>query len=203
MYSMEKNLTQKAQSSAIGRAGVRCFDDFLKSSQGCLHDPSAQASLHSRTLPQLNQKSCNDAVDNSCSTLSRSVGLGWWETNLPIPNCENCFQTVLEREIGIVASATYQNISNISRGSAVLAHGPRGLFHPHFLQHRLSRTYPFSSSWCRCRHFSTPNTAPNLRWPMFGSFLSICNSDLEDLTTWRRSLDNPLLISFKSTFRYF
>lgn len=96
---------------------------------------------------------------------------------------------------------TCQNISNISRGSAVLAHGPRGPFHPHFLQHRLSRTCPFSSSWCRCRHFSTPNTAPNLRWPMFGSLLSICNSDLEDLTTWRRSLDNPLLISFKSTFR--
>ena len=197
--SMEK-ISPKSSEFSHWPSGSEMFDDFLKSSQGCLHHPSAQASLHSRTLPQLNQKSCNDAVDNSCSTLSRSVGLGWWETNLPI-NSENCFQTLLEREIGIVASATCQNISNISRSSAVLAHGPRGLFNPHFLQHRLSRTCPFSSSWCRCRHFSTPNTAPNLRWPMFGSFLSICNSDLEDLTTWRRSLDNPLLISFKSTFR--
>lgn len=55
MYSMEKK-TPKSSEFSHWPSGSEMFDDFLKSSQGCLHHPSAQTSLHSRTLPQLNQK---------------------------------------------------------------------------------------------------------------------------------------------------
>ena len=230
-------LSPKVQNSAIGRVGSEIFDDFLESLQGCLHHPSAQASLHSRTLPQLNQKSCNDAVDNSCSTLSRSLGLGWWETNLQIPNYDNySFQTLLEENgkwelLHLLGKGCppCQNISNISRdcgssswpSSRTLLATVAGNFH------LARRTASLQSAWLRSEmprmkpsnlhppaavpvgchghvHFRHPGVAVGTsarptrlqtshRWPMFGSLLSICNSmDLEDLTTWHKSLDNPL-----------